>query len=240
MTEHYLWELSGAIIGGIISGLAGITVAWYTLRNRTKDETKQMVYIPLYESIMNIELEPIFDGYADDKWERLGHYQKLKAETTIKQLYGKYETLRKKHHGVLIEWDNEWHTEAKHFTTLMKPLFISLGYPEEKIPLKLTYLVNLDTFLNWFRHILFNNTIKTSDELYEKLLEYSHHRQPDFENWLKQLHTEHPEFFVKLFSILRKIDQTFPTHSDYSEIIKRRDELKQLIIQIKRELKTRV
>lgn len=240
MTEHHLWELGGAIIGGIISGLAGITVAWYTLRNRSKDETKQMVYIPLYEGIMELELEPIFDERTDDTWMRLENYKKLRADNTIKQLYDKYEIIRKKHSAVLTEWDTEWHNKIQDFIKIVEPIFLSFGYTKEEIPIHHSHSVQLASFLTWFRHILFDNTIKTSQELYEKLLEYSHHRQPDFEDWLETLHTEKPEFYDKLFSILRKIDPTFPTHSDYSEIIKIRDKVKELIIQIRKELKERV
>lgn len=241
MTEHYLLDLTGAIIGGIISGSAGIVVAWYTLKRRAKDEVKESIYIPLYNAIMNHKLEPFFDGYVEDTWNKLSNHLKLKVDDKVKELYEKYTSIGKKYHDVLIEWENEYNEKRPDFLLKIEKVFHAFDlYKDGRFTIRASYDVGIDSFVNWFHKILFDHNINNAEDLYKNLLEYSKIRNPDFNDWFKKMHDEKPRWFDELFTTLQEIKKTFPENIDYSELVEKRNILKDLIIEIREELKKRI
>lgn len=241
MAEDIPWAFIGAIIGGGISGGIGILVMWYSLRSRSKDELRDSVYVPLYNSITNLKLEPIFDDYVEDKWARLESHKKLRVDKKIKELYQKYEKLGKEHHHLLVEWNNEFDKKHRDFARLIRDTFDTIEIlMQGEIPVTHSYNVQVESFVNWFRHILFDNTIKDSQELYEKLLSYANKRQRDFEGWFKKIHDEKPQCYELLLGTVKEIEKTFPESIDYLKLIEKRNELKSLIIEITGELEKRV
>lgn len=241
MTDDTSLNFISQVIGGGISGAVGIIIAWYSFYKLKQQEIRETIYVPLYDSIMKLQLEPIFDGYADDTWDRMESHKKLRADKTIKTLYQRYALLRNSHYELLIGWENEFHNKVSIFTSPITEVFNSMSITQEgQLPLKSSYSVQILSFITWFRHILFDNTIKDPKELYEKLLDYSSIRYADFENWLKWLYDEKPECYDQLFLKLKEINKTFPENVDYKKLMEKRTELKELIIEIRKELKNRV
>lgn len=230
-------------MGGAISGGIGILVMWYSLRRRSSDDTRDSIYVPLYDSIMNLRLEPVFDEYAEHTWGRLEDHKKIRTDKKIRDLYEKYEKLGWEHHYLLVEWENEFNRKISDLLLSIKDVCDSVGVSkEDRLAIKTSYNIEIKSFLNWFRHVLFDKTIKNHEELYEKLLKYSNDRQMyrDFPDWLKQTYTEKPNFYVKLFEKTNEITKSFPESIDYFKLVETRNKLKELIIEIRKELKKRV
>lgn len=243
MAYDFLGSFTGQIIGGGISGAVGILVAWYSLHKKTQQEVRETIYAPLYDGIMSLKLEPIFDGTIDDTWEKLESHKKLRSDTKITELYKKYEKLGKEHRQLYMEWDTEFHDKSVSFILSLNEVFTSTGiiFRQEYLPLKPhVYPVTFTQFVNWFKWILFDGKINDSKELYKQLLDYAKIRFPDLEEWLQKLHEEKPECYDLLFQKLKEINKDFPKTVDYTKLIEKRSELKELIIEIRKELTPRV
>ena len=241
MTNHFPWEFIGAVIGGGISGLVGILVTWYSFKKRNTKDIRENTYIPLYDSIMSLNLEPEFYAYTESEWSRLETHKKLLVDDKIKNLYTKYETLSNKHHHLFAEWRNEYDKKRDHFVSLIKPIFDSMGVSKEgKLPIKPSYLVDIESFQNWFCDVLFDKTIKDSEELYQKLMSYSRKQYTDFPDFFKHVHDEKPEFYNELLNKLKEINTTFPENIDYAKLVEIRNELKPLIIEIRAKLRKKI
>lgn len=232
----------GQIIGGIISGVAGILVASYTIRKKTKQEVIETIYIPLYDEIMKLEIEPFFDSVVDNIWTIMASHKKVRTDKTVKELFLKYENLGKEHRELWNDWIHAYRSNEVVFVSSIKEVFNSFGitFTDDNILLTSANYIPFSYFVAWSKWILFDNKIKDGKELYKKLLDYINPRHPEMEAWLKNLHEENPDFFNQLFVKLKVITKDFPYGVDYEKLIVKRIALKELIIQIREELRKRI
>ena len=222
--------LIGAIIGGIISGGAGLIVAWFSSRLKDKEWMKLNVYPRLYDwfSTRLKDFQSIDElVYANDSKSKLTSSEYLKLDKKIKEKF-----------DVFIAEGHKWDTmlgpskirfERKDngiFNTFIQPLkdsgiITSNEYILDK--------VNSVSFLQQFFIVFIDPSIQTAEILYQRMQEYAEKKNISEIKYLEEIKKERPEFFKLINEKLPNLRNVVLSDVEYSDLMKQGEKTKRVL-----------
>ena len=173
--------------------------------SKTPQILREKIYQELYDKMVSIQQNPDkFSTIIKNPWKELSPSYKLKIEKDVKKMF--------EHFTIQLDHWNELLSTVNHSITLNQ---IALGEiirePFAKVSLiKSDGHIILDErssqepkhWIDYFKFIIFDESISSGTILYEKMLNYAKEKGSTEPNWLIRWHTEKPQLFDEIYRVL--------------------------------------
>ncbi|TAK15976.1 MAG: toll/interleukin-1 receptor domain-containing protein [Nitrosarchaeum sp.] len=166
---------------------------------------REKIYPQLYDKMMAIHTNPDkFNIIISNPWKELPPSYRLNVEDDVKNIF--------KHFSIQLEHWNEVLSSVNHSITLNQSALgeiirepfakVSLVKPDGHIILDERSSQEPRYWIEYFKFIIFDESIISGTSLYEKMLNYAKEKGSTEPSWLIRWNAERPQLFDEIYKIL--------------------------------------
>ncbi len=215
------------------------------ISDKEKHELIQNVYEPCYNQMKNeYNGREFITTIPPDPWKtKISNTWKLKTEPEMRQLFEDYSKELQVWHRMWVDFGNNFQSKKNKLGEIIRPAFRDSGILNEdgNIPLSESSYIEMGSFLENFRDVIFDDTIYTGEQMYDVLINYAKHWQRGLvillEKWQKEnpiIFSEMPKYIPDLISGL-ELNYSSEQYKNQRKILK--ESIEKLTLALEEKLK---
>ncbi len=197
----------GALLGGAISGVIGIFVVRYKVKQDSKKELVDTAYRPWLSQMKKRDLNKINSG--DEKapiWmypRNFDDYLISKLDKNVKKIAEENFKIGEEYNVFVMQFAQDYSRNENEIVSILQKAFQDNDLIDESGKVKFSRL-SVTEWVGFFKYPILAKNIKDENDLLTKLFEQAeiHEDTTTFPVWLKRIKEKQPEFFSSLFSLL--------------------------------------
>lgn len=243
MPEDFPLNVIGSIVGGVISGIVGLFIVWYTNRGRNKRWLRENVYRQLYNEISNLKEGGYYSrSIRFNLWSEMDKYSKLKIDPKLSTLLDTYSIEIEKYNKILQQKRDEIVDQKVVLEHILKTPFQKSNLINNNGEI-IRHRNNTNSTLDWlidYSSVFFSSKVTDSKTLYEMLEERASKAKDGYLDSIQKWKDEKPDLYSSIFEQLPELKKNF--HAKYSEedLEKQRKVLVELTDELVEKLKQKV